>query len=78
MSRIVFCLLLILLPSQFLSAQESAAMRAFAAGDFVSAVQLYQVAIVTANDVGLVESLTASMNRAKSCALLLQRANRDY
>ena len=78
MSRIVFCLLLILLPSQFLSAQESAAMRAFAAGDYVSAVQLYQVAIVTANDVGLVESLTASMNRAKSCALLLQRANRDY
>ena len=59
-------------------AQESAARRAFAAGDYSSAVQLFQVAIATANDTALVESLTSSMNKARSCATLLQRANSAY
>lgn len=59
-------------------AQESAARRAFAAGDYSSAVQLFQAAIATANDTALVESLTSSMNKARSCATLLQRANSTY
>lgn len=59
-------------------AQESAAKRAFAAGDYGSAVQLYQAAIATANDAALVESLTSSMNKARNCATLLQRANSAY
>ncbi len=59
-------------------AQESAARRAFAAGDYSSAVQLFQAAIATANDTALVESLTSSMNKARSCATLLQRANSAY
>ena len=56
-------------------AQESAAKRAFTAGDYSAAVELYQAAIATA---GTNSALSSGLDYAKKCASLKKKADAAY
>lgn len=77
MKSLIFVVWLICFP-MIVSAQESAAKRAFTAGDYLSAVQLYQAAIASTEDLDLRESLSKELSRAQRCGVLTDRADAAF
>ena len=77
MKSLIFVVWLICFP-MIVSAQESAAKHAFTAGDYLSAVQLYRVAIASTEDSDLRESLSKELSRAQRCGVLTDRADAAF
>lgn len=77
MKNLIFVVWLICFP-MIVFAQESAAKRAFIAGDYLSAVQLYQAAIASTENSALRESLSKELSRAQRCGVLTDRADAAF
>lgn len=77
MKRIVIILILLALTLKA-SAQENAAKNAFTAGDYSTAVKLYETAKLTVTDAAHETSISKAMENAKTCANLLEKANKAY
>ena len=77
MKSLIFVVWLICFP-MIVVAQESAAKRAFAAGDYLSAAQLYQAAIASTEDSALRESLSKELSQAQRCGVLIDRAEAAF
>lgn len=75
MKRLILIAVLLFSAVTFSYAQESAAKRAFTAGDYSAAVELYQAAIATA---GTNSALSSGLDTAKKCASLKKKADAAY
>lgn len=75
MKRFLLIAVLLVSAVTFSYAQESAAKRAFTAGDYSAAVELYQAAIATA---GTNSTLSSGLDSAKKCASLKKKADAAY
>ena len=75
MKRFLLIAVLLFSAVTFSYAQESAAKRAFTAGDYSAAVELYQAAIATA---GTNSALSSGLDTAKKCASLKKKADAAY
>lgn len=76
MKRILSIFLICILSSNLCHAQESAAKRAFVAGDYNTAVELYRAALaISSNDN---KSVKAGLTEASICATLWQKASNAY
>ena len=75
MKRLILIAILLFSAVTFSYAQESAAKRAFTAGDYSAAVELYQAAIATA---GTNSALSSGLDSAKKCASLKKKADAAY
>lgn len=75
MKRFILIAVLLVSAVTFSYAQESAAKRAFTAGDYSAAVELYQAAIATS---GTNSALSSGLEQAKKCASLKKKADAAY
>lgn len=75
MKRLILIAALLVSAVTFSYAQESAAKRAFTAGDYSAAVELYQAAIATS---GTNSALSSGLEQAKKCASLKKKADAAY
>ena len=75
MKRFLLIAVLLFSAVTFSYAQESAAKRAFTAGDYSVAVELYQAAIATA---GTNSALSSGLDSAKKCSSLKKKADAAY
>ena len=75
MKRLILIAVLLFSAVTFSYAQESAAKRAFTAGDYSAAVELYQAAIATA---GTNSALSSGLDSAKKCSSLKKKADAAY
>ena len=75
MKRLILIAVLLFSAVTFSYAQESAAKRAFTAGDYSAAVELYQAAIATA---GTNSALSSGLDTAQKCASLKKKADAAY
>ena len=75
MKRFLLIAILLFSAVTFSYAQESAAKRAFTAGDYSAAVELYQAAIAIA---GTNSALSSGLDTAKKCASLKKKADAAY
>lgn len=76
MKRILSIFLICILSSNLCHAQESAAKRAFVAGDYSTAVELYRAALaISSNDN---KSAKTGLTEATICATLWQKASNAY
>lgn len=78
MKSLIFVVWLMICFPMIVSAQESAAKRAFTAGDYLSAAQLYQAAIASTEDSALRESLSKELSQAQRCGVLIDRAEAAF
>ena len=78
MKRIFLLLAFVITAVSAAQAQKAPAKAAFMAGDYATAMKLYQAALATAGNSSEQADLSVEMRNARICADLLQRANRLY
>lgn len=78
MKRLLLILFLFSASALQLMAQESAAKRAIAAGDYNAAVKFYQTAIATVENAAAKASLNEALAKAQVCATLANRSTTNY
>lgn len=78
MKKIILTLIIFAFSLSIVSAQENAAKRALAEGDYQAAIKLYKVVIATSNDETQSANIYNEIKNAQKCDELLSQANKAY
>lgn len=78
MKKIILTLIIFAFSLSIVSAQENAAKRALAEGDYQAAIKLYKVVIATSNDETQSANIYNEIKNAQKCDELLIQANEAY
>ena len=78
MKKIILTLVIFAFSLSIVSAQENAAKRALAEGDYQAAIKLYKVVIATSNDETQSANIYNEIKNAQKCDELLIQANEAY